>query len=308
MDKKTECEIVQDLLLGYVDNTLNKESMKLVENHLSECRNCREILQEMKKDIFENENNQQREIDYLKKIRIKSKIKSICMSVLIVFVIIFIYYFVKFIKISSLIDKGEKALNSNNMFVERVDTSYDEVSSVYRTYFKDGKYKEVIGFYYDDGTFENTYITYGKIGSDERITFYETDKKVVVEKGEIIKNTYNNKNQSGNVFNSMYLNLGKTFLMSIEKDTFQIGKEYYILKYKYEPNQRTEYWVDKETGLTLRSISKDSISTYIPGTNIIKETKDIISTYRYEFDNVNDEDVNIPDYSGYTVEHCEVNF
>ena len=31
MEKRVECEIVQDLLLGYVDETLNVESKKIVE-------------------------------------------------------------------------------------------------------------------------------------------------------------------------------------------------------------------------------------------------------------------------------------
>ena len=31
MDKKTECEIVQDLLFGYADEVLNTQSKKLVE-------------------------------------------------------------------------------------------------------------------------------------------------------------------------------------------------------------------------------------------------------------------------------------
>ena len=40
MEKKKECEIVQDLLLGYVDETLNKESIILVEKHINECESC----------------------------------------------------------------------------------------------------------------------------------------------------------------------------------------------------------------------------------------------------------------------------
>ena len=32
MEKKIECKIVQDLLLGYVDNVLNEESKKLKRN------------------------------------------------------------------------------------------------------------------------------------------------------------------------------------------------------------------------------------------------------------------------------------
>ncbi len=38
--RKQNVEIVQDLLLGYVDDTLNAESNRLVEKHLVECENC----------------------------------------------------------------------------------------------------------------------------------------------------------------------------------------------------------------------------------------------------------------------------
>ena len=69
MDKKTECEIVQDLLLGYVDDVLNVESKKLVEKHLLKCKECQSKYNEIKKDIENNENNQKKQIDYLKKIK-----------------------------------------------------------------------------------------------------------------------------------------------------------------------------------------------------------------------------------------------
>ena len=48
MERKTECEIVQDLLLGYVDGVLNAESKKLVEKHLSECEKCRKRLEDIR--------------------------------------------------------------------------------------------------------------------------------------------------------------------------------------------------------------------------------------------------------------------
>ena len=37
MDKKTECELVQDLLFSYVDKILNVKSKKIVDRHLIEC-------------------------------------------------------------------------------------------------------------------------------------------------------------------------------------------------------------------------------------------------------------------------------
>ena len=72
MESKTkECEIVEDLLLGYIDETLNEESKKLVEKHLSKCENCKYKLSEIQKDINETEISQKKQIDYLKKVRLK---------------------------------------------------------------------------------------------------------------------------------------------------------------------------------------------------------------------------------------------
>ena len=43
--------------------------------------------------------------------------------------------------------------------------------------------------------------------------------------------------------------------------------------------------------------------THIPGTEIVKKESDIIEKYKYDFGIVNDEDVNVPDFSGYKVEY-----
>lgn len=116
MEKKTECEIVQDLLLGYNDGILNKESKKLVEKHLSECENCQKRLEEIKLDVKENEVNQRKEIDYLKKIRIKSRIKSIFIALGILVLIFLIIYLYKLAIINDILKKSEKSLESDNFY------------------------------------------------------------------------------------------------------------------------------------------------------------------------------------------------
>ena len=46
---KKECEVVQDLLFGYCDETLNKYSKELVEKHLINCIECQKAYEEIKK-------------------------------------------------------------------------------------------------------------------------------------------------------------------------------------------------------------------------------------------------------------------
>ena len=65
MDKKTECELVQDLLFSYVDKILNVKSKKIVDRHLIECEKCQHKLREIRKDIEKNQENQKQRHRYL---------------------------------------------------------------------------------------------------------------------------------------------------------------------------------------------------------------------------------------------------
>ena len=112
MERKSECEIVEDLLFGYVDRVLNGESEKLVESHLVECPQCQNKLTDIKTDKDYGENNTKKEIDYLKKIRIKNRVKSVLMALGILVIIFGGYYFRKFLIINSV---GEKLIISVNM-------------------------------------------------------------------------------------------------------------------------------------------------------------------------------------------------
>ena len=79
-------------------------------------------------------------------------------------------------------------------------------------------------------------------------------------------------------------------------------------------------WLDKETGLPLKEINIDGMKTYYSDNkeenidenkieDYLKEKQDIliksgdgITEFRYEFDVVTDEDVEVPDLSQYKVE------
>lgn len=52
---KLNCDIVADLLPGYLDNTCSGESRRAVEAHLAECNDCRELLEELRSEVGEKE-------------------------------------------------------------------------------------------------------------------------------------------------------------------------------------------------------------------------------------------------------------
>lgn len=306
MEKKTECEIVQDLLLGYVDDTLNAESKRLVEKHLIECKNCIERLKEIKEDIKQNENNQQKEIDYLKKIRRKSKIKSILMAISIVFMLCFILYLYKVIIVISFMSKAEKSIKANNFYKETVQVLSNNRTLVRKEYYKDGKYKLVSEIYSDDGI-ENDMTEYANVDSDKRISIDTKHKKATIRKGNFAKMQNQELSLKWVPFvsnrQSLYANLGTAFIMSIHTDTYQIGKEYYVLRNQFEKSGCWEIWIDKETGLPIKEINKEGAKEFFPGTEIVKEVQDMIQEYKYEFGVVTNEEVEVPELTGYEVEY-----
>ena len=97
---KKECEIVQDLLFGYQDGTLHTASKELVEKHLKKCEECKKVFNEMKEDGIED-NKQEEEIDYLKKVKKKMNKRNklliaigIVLGIIILFnIFIFVYYY-----------------------------------------------------------------------------------------------------------------------------------------------------------------------------------------------------------------------
>lgn len=309
MENKTECEIVQDLLIGYVDDVLNTESKKLVEKHLLKCVNCQSKLEEIKADIKENENNQTKEIDYLKKIRRKNRIKSVILAIGIVLILCFITYLYKFIIINNIMNKAQKSLQSNNLYIEIRNETGDNPVVIAKNYYKDNKYKEIDEVYSDDGV-ELMGMSYATINSDERLEINERAKIAIIEKGDLIKDYDNTErvlksvpfiNENNNNFISFCSNWGKAFLMSIDTYKYANGKECYVLKYKYEKPQNYEIWIDKDTGLPIKEVRREAEKSFFEGTNVVKKTGDMIAEYKYEFGTITDDDVAVPDLSAYEI-------
>lgn len=75
MNKQLDCEIVRDLLPSYLDGQTSDVTGRAVENHISQCPECAEILRRMR-EPEKDSSSQQEEIDYLKKVK-RSKRESV---------------------------------------------------------------------------------------------------------------------------------------------------------------------------------------------------------------------------------------
>lgn len=97
---KKECNIVQDLLLGYIDEVVSEDSKEVIEEHIKTCNNCKEKLEYIQKDIKESKKSEEREVDYLKNVKKKISKKNVfiiiiglILSLIIIFnIIVFVNY------------------------------------------------------------------------------------------------------------------------------------------------------------------------------------------------------------------------
>jgi len=310
MDKKTECEITQDLLLGYVDDVLNAESKKIVEKHLLECEKCQAKVNEIKNDIEKNENNQKKQIDYLKKIKIKNNVKAIILAIGIIFFICLVMYLRKFIIVSDFMNKAEKSLSSENFYIETTEVVSSDTVALTKEWYKDGKYKRETEIYSNDGV-EKWLVEYATINTNEKIILDHENKKATIETGKFTEFTNKEKfiksTQFGQDF-SLIHKITKAFISKIHTSYRDVGREYYVLNYIIDNDSNYEEWIDKETGLPLKISGNGTIKLFFEGTDVVKEEIDMSSRYKYEFNTVTDEEVNIPDYSDYEIEQKNTDY
>lgn len=310
MDKKTECEITQDLLLGYVDDVLNAESKKIVEKHLLECEKCQAKVNEIKNDIEKNENNQKKQIDYLKKIKIKNNVKAIILAIGIIFFICLVMYLRKFIIVSDFMNKAEKSLSSENFYIETTEVVSSDTVALTKEWYKDGKYKRETEIYSNDGV-EKWPVEYATINTNEKIILDHENKKATIETGKFTEFTNKEKfiksTQFGQDF-SLIHKITKAFISKIHTSYRDVGREYYVLNYIIDNDSNYEEWIDKETGLPLKISGNGTIKLFFEGTDVVKEEIDMSSRYKYEFNTVTDEEVNIPDYSDYEIEQKNTDY
>ncbi|CAN7520591.1 zf-HC2 domain-containing protein [Rossellomorea sp. LjRoot5] len=97
-------DVFKDLVPSYIEHLTSEETNRQMEVHMEQCKNCREYLHEMQEEwLSENVHEQAKEdknIDYLKKVRSKNrkKILTIVTSLLSLFLILILGYYLLFIR------------------------------------------------------------------------------------------------------------------------------------------------------------------------------------------------------------------
>ena len=277
-----DCYIVKDLSLGYIEDTLNPNTKKFIEKHLSECTNCKDYYNYMKVNILEDNNIEEKnkdkiEINYLKKIRTHINILKTMLIIIFIFSIVIISFFaIKYYYINNIFERAYNRIEimkkSDNYKLSKktISRSYlGETTSLdvtFTWYYKDGKYKIKYG---DNSTI------YLEDGSYNKICIHDDLKQIEYYKQDFIEQ---NKGNPINIYweVSNYKNLysiANILGLNVKEGMFE-GKECYILRNGNDKSYQ-ETWIDKNSLNLVRTISKSESKIY---TEVIYEFSENVVT------------------------------
>lgn len=270
MKEINECKIVQDLLPSYIENLTNEETNSFIEEHLKECKECKNMYENMKRDLkVNNPKKEEREVNYIKKFNKKLKIlRNILLIVLVLFIIIVGR---KTFILTSLENKAQEAQDSENYYLKL--ESYNEGKmTITEAYYKEEKsFVKITKYSEDSGEIKQILYKSG----DERFSLIDNGKTKVLQKmGDILVRPV------AFTSNFFFENLYTAITTSVDKIELN-GKECYMIR-----DGNTEKFIDANTGLAIKMIDNQN---------------NITVDYEYEYGIVTDTDVEKPDISGYTV-------
>ena len=286
-----QCKIIRDLFPSYIDELTNEETNQYVEEHLKSCEECKNVLDDMKKELKIGKTQKNtKEVQYIKKYNNKLKILKI---ILIIILLIFIISFTrKAIIIASLNNKAINHIKSTNYYVKSSTYLGDELEII-ENYKKDNKYlgkyerlshdeKMILSEYYNNGMI-NSYIDSQNYKENLNI------KKAELNRSGEPTSTFSIRNIITPIKTDNLFQLITTALFSNitteeynEKNCYRIVSGGYVI------------YIDKETGLTIRVLGDCIISK---DNQIFK----IVLDYEYEFNTVTDDNFIEPDIKEYEV-------
>lgn len=259
MKSEINCKIIQDLLPNYIENLTNEETNIFIEEHLSTCNNCKNILENMKNDLRLNSpHNDHREIKYMKKYNNKMKIlKIIILTAVLLFVILTL---IKIVIISNLYNKAEQT---------RMATNYHEISYSYNlgnyskeeTFRLDNKKKIIITQLTKDGDISTTTMFANKVSNNNdsenmySVNIYSNSSK---SKRAILNKTMEISENLQNPFytESWWQLLKYSMPASIRTTNFNGNRCYFLANFKNPYSYNSEgIYINMETGFPFSTVA-----------------------------------------------------
>ena len=273
MEKKKLCNIIKDLLPSYIENLTNDETNSFIESHIADCPECKELLENMQKEIEVNSpKKEEKNFKYIKRYNQKLKIfRNILLIIALIFILIVTR---RFIIINDLSNKARISESKTNYYIKS-EFYLNRKIITYEKYNKDEISLAINKIYYiDNPNSMEEYINYTSDKEDLRLVKNINQQELLTSDKNMHLDITNYTLNFYAPFKKLYF----TLTTNIQNVTLS-GKKCYLLKI-----DNTERFIDAETGLIIKVIDND---------------KNRVTDYHYEFDTVTDEDVELPDTTGF---------
>lgn len=268
--KEKDCKIVQDLLPNYIEKLTNEETNKYIEEHLKECKDCKKVYENMKKEIELSDNKKDnREVKYIKKYSNKMKVlKAILLAIFTIYVLVIAR---RMIILYTLANKSKESFRYTNYHSKVYSYSTGKLMT-FESYNKDENYLLTTTNGNNKGIIYNKDNDYVYIWEKPQKRYITTDKDTV-----LVVRKETEPIQLENIISIHFTTI---------RSGYCNGKECYIFDNLI---QNTEHYYDKETGICIREVWKSS-----------KKTGDSDSRidYEYTFNVVKDSDIVKPEIYG----------
>lgn len=267
MNKK-DCKIVQDLLPNYIDKLTNKETNEFIENHLKDCKECKEILENMNKDLnIEDKKKDKKIINFIKKYNKKMRILKFIILLIVAIYLSFILR--NAIIIISLINKANKQeITSSYSINYQIVTTYSGISEMSSIVTED-VYLRTHNFLFMDGRKTNI-VEYCEGDTSEYYIDKSNGKKIAMlnhEKGGVFalkpEECLFGRSES---IKTLIRNIFKSSIIKVKDEYVLDNDRYYISNYEWSTYGACDIYVDIETGkickvIKINSSAFDSIFT-----------------------------------------------
>lgn len=301
--KRVDCKIVQDLLPNYIEKLTNKETNQYIEEHLNFCKECQDILSNMKNDIeIDSKKRDKREVKYVKKYQ--NKLRTLKVTILLILLALILSLVIitgrKIYIISSLSAKAEECIAKTNFY--SISYLYDKDKYQKIEVYNMGDKRKVTRTVFDDNGDLFVIKMYGTKIKDTGLYLMNmyTETK---ERNTVLMN-YKEGLASFELTNALktdsFSELLKASMFSkIQRGVSDYKDCYYISNYHTANSLMSAgyfgMYVSKENGLLISTLPferKDGESSFIACP---------LMYHSYEFDSVTEEDFIEPDISQYEI-------
>ncbi len=273
--KEKKCKVIQDLLPNYIEKLTSDETNMYMEEHLSNCVECSNVLNNMQEELNSNVSKiEPKEVDYLKKFSTKLKLLKSIFIIVLILMLLFIGNLTRKMYIIGQYDK------TNTRYYSTITNFYAKIieeNAIIEIWRKDDiALSKVIS--------TNERIEWTYWGEDSNWTICNeitSNHKEAVKfpKGLPIPTVQNSLIQPLNIWGLL------SFAFNSKITTENVNSEEC---YKIHVDELFEEYVTKKDFLMIK--------------NINGSTNQMI---HYQFDTVTNEDVKMPDLAGYDIKEID---